>query len=99
LRSLLESGHRWNQRRLAGEAPGRLIGLGLPPSDRDQLIRELGAIEWTTTGDRKIQLEGKGTVKAKLGRGQSPDYFDALCMALCSHGIISFDTPSQAVCF
>jgi hypothetical protein len=57
----LEVGHRWEQRRLAGEPPGIPVGLALPPSHRDQLMRELCAIEWTTTGDRKIQLEGKGT--------------------------------------
>jgi hypothetical protein len=93
LRELLEAGHAWNQRRLAGEAPGEPVGLALPPAHRDQLIRELCAIEWTTTGDRKIQLESKSTIGPKLGRGQSPDYFDALCMALATDGIRSFDTP------
>jgi hypothetical protein len=82
LRELLEAGHAWDQRRRAGEPPGRPVGLALPPADRDQLLRELCAIEWTITGDRKIQLEGKNTIGPKLGKGQSPDYFDALCLSL-----------------
>jgi hypothetical protein len=99
--SLLEAGHRWNQRRQAGENPGRLVGLALPPANRDQLIRELCAIEWTIVSDRKIQLESKAVVKTKLGRGQSPDYFDALCQAICSDGIPSLatDLPAGQVCF
>lgn len=101
LRTLLELGHRWQQRRLAGELPGRPVGLALPPVNRDQLVRELCAIEWTTKGDRKIQLESKATIKMKLGKGQSPDYFDALCMAICSDGTVSFATDLDAaqVCF
>jgi hypothetical protein len=101
LRELLEAGHAWNQRRLAGEPPGRSVGLALPPGDRDQLIRELCAIEWTTTGDRKIQLESKATIGPKLGKGQSPDYFDALCMALANDGIRSFATVpgAEQICF
>ncbi len=90
LRELLEAGHAWNQRRLAGEAPGTPVGLALPPAHRDQLIRELCAIEWTITGDRKIQLESKATIGPKLGKGQSPDYFDALCMALAIDGVRTF---------
>jgi site-specific DNA-cytosine methylase len=92
LRTLLEAGHAWDQRRRAGENPGRPVGLALPPADRDQLIRELCAIEWTTNGDRKIQLESKSTIGPKLGKGQSPDYFDALIQALATDGIRSFDT-------
>jgi hypothetical protein len=56
------------------------------------LLRELCAIEWTITGDRKIQLESKSTIGPKLGKGQSPDYFDALIQALATDGIRSFDT-------
>lgn len=69
LRTLLELGHRWDQRRRAGEHPGRPVGLALPPTDRDQLIRELCAIEWTRTGDRKIQLvQGHHQDEARPGQ-------------------------------
>jgi hypothetical protein len=90
LRELLEAGHAWDQRRRAGEPAGRPVGLALPPADRDQLMRELCAIEWTITGDRKIQLESKSTIGPKLGKGQSPDYFDALIQALATDGVADF---------
>ena len=95
LRELLEAGHAWDQRRRAGEAPGRLVGLALPPANRDQLLRELCAIEWTITGDRKIQLESKSTIGPKLGKGQSPDYFDALIQALATDGVADFSGVTQ----
>jgi hypothetical protein len=63
--------------------------LALPPSYRDQLIRELCAIGWTTTGDRRIQIESKALIKAKLG-GASPDFADALAMCVCPDGAIRF---------
>jgi len=90
LRTLLEAGHAWDQRRRAGTPPGRPVGLALPPANRDQLMRELCAIEWTITGDRKIQLESKSTIGPKLGKGQSPDYFDALIQALAIDGVRDF---------
>jgi hypothetical protein len=82
-----------------GENPGRPVGLALPPANRDELIRELCAIEWTIVSDRKIQLESKAIVKTKLGRGQSPDYFGALCQAICSDGVLHFDTHYGPVAF
>lgn len=37
----------------------------------------------------------------KLGRGNSPDYFDALCMAICSDETVSFatDLAAEQICF
>jgi hypothetical protein len=67
--------------------------LALPPCYRDQLIRELCAIGWTTTGDRRIQIESKVLIKAKLG-GASPDFADALAMCICPDGAIRFDGPT-----
>ena len=49
----------------------------------------------------RSSLKGRPPSKRNSERGQSPDYFDALCMAICSDGVISFDTelPAEQICF
>ncbi len=63
--------------------------LALPPTHRDVLTRELTSITWWVTGTGKVLIESKGDVRAKLGA--SPDYSDALAMAVTSDGAVSFD--------
>lgn len=72
--------------------------LALPLAYRDQLVRELTAIGWTTTGDRRIQIESKLLIKAKLG-GASPDFSDALSMCVAPDAGIRFGAPSGPIAF
>jgi phage terminase large subunit len=65
--------------------------IALPPTHRDSLVRELTAICWTVNGTGKVIIEAKADIKVKLG-GQSPDFADALAMAVTTDGSISFDT-------
>jgi hypothetical protein len=72
--------------------------LALPRAWADQLTRELTAINWAPNGRGLIQIEAKADIKAKLG-GASPDYSDALAMAVTTGGVPTFDVPSNAVAF
>lgn len=65
--------------------------LALPPPHREQLVRELTAISYAPNADRKIQIESKVAIKTKLS-GASPDYADALAMAVVTDGVIDFAT-------
>jgi hypothetical protein len=79
----------WQLRKLLEE--GRLA---LPSAWRDQLVRELTAISWAPTGAGKIIIESKADVKARL-HGASPDFADALAMAVTTSGVRDFSGVGQ----
>lgn len=60
--------------------------LALPRAHGEQLTRELLATNWAPTGAGKVLIESKRDIKAKLG-GPSPDYADALAMAIAPGGL------------
>lgn len=72
--------------------------LALPPEHRDDLVRELTAITWTLTGTGKKLIEAKADIKKKLG-GKSPDFADALAMAVTTDGALSFSGAARPVAF
>lgn len=45
----------------------------------------------------EIQLESKGTIGPRLGKGQSPDYFDALIQALATDGAADFSWQGSGI--
>jgi hypothetical protein len=56
-------------------------------------------LEGSKPGSRSAK--DKATIGPKLVKGQSPDYFDSLCMALANDGITSFASVEGAeqICF
>lgn len=60
--------------------------LPLPRIWADELTRELLATNWAPTGTGKVLIESKRDIKAKLG-GASPDFADALVMAIAPGGL------------
>jgi len=72
--------------------------LALPPTWRDQLVRELGAISWTVTGSGKIIIESKDDVRARLG-GASPDFADALAFSIAPDAAIRFGHSTGPIAF
>jgi hypothetical protein len=81
----------WHVRELAERSE-----LDLPPEgEDDDLIAQLGAIQWKMRNGR-IYIETKEEMEARLGSGVSPDRADALFMSLArGQGITAFEfTPN-----
>jgi hypothetical protein len=72
--------------------------IALPPAFRDDLVRELTVISWAPTGTGKILIESKADIRARL-RGDSPDFADALAIAVAPDGFLDFSFPSEPVSF
>lgn len=66
--------------------------LALPPEWRDQLVAELMATTYAPGGEdkKKVQVAPKSLIKTRLA-GKSPDFADALVMAVATDGALSFD--------
>jgi hypothetical protein len=55
-------------------------------------LMEAGKLAWTVSGAGRVQIEAKGNIKRKLG-GASPDYADALAMAVTDDSMPTFHLP------
>jgi hypothetical protein len=70
-------------------APLESERLALPAEQREGLIHELTATTWTLTVTGKKVIEVKADIKAKFG-GRSPDFADALAIAVTTDGTVVF---------